>query len=273
MTNSHTSQSALRHRHDVDLACDNAPLEFSLVLPTYNERENIVVVLQRLERILARHKFEVILVDDDSPDATWQAAQALQPRYPWLRVIRRRGEQNLSSAIVSGFRHARGEILGVMQADLRADDTQLPELLRTIKYVDFAVATRNVSDSKRKARWPRRFVRGTARLLARLIARVPLSDPTSGFFVMRREIFSAIDDWALNPSGYTLLVYLYARAIQALGRDQVRLSEIGYSRRAGQLGKDKFSPQSVFEFLGTLFDVRLHPRHQASRPALLPVRS
>ncbi len=260
-------------RYDVDLARTNSAIDFSLVIPTYNERENLPVLLQRLDRILAHYKFEVIVVDDDSPDNTWAEAQVQQHRYPWLRVIRRHGERGLSSAVICGFRHARGKILGVMDADLQHDDKRLPELLRKMGHADFAVATRRaVGGSDGKWNWMRRFVSHSATLLAKLIARVPLSDPMSGFFTMRREIFTAVDDWALNPRGYKLLVYLYARALQALGRDKVRLSEVGYDFGERLRGTSKFSAKVILEFVLMLFDLRLHPRHDAARVALLPAR-
>jgi dolichol-phosphate mannosyltransferase len=264
-------------RHDdVDLARNahtSGALEFSLVIPTYNERDNLGVLLQRLDRILAKQKFEVIIVDDDSPDGTWAEAQVYQQRYSWLRVIRRRGERGLSTAVICGFRHARGKILGVMDADLQHDDTRLPELLHKMRHSDFAVATRRaVGGSDGKWHWMRRFVSHGATLMAKLIARVPLSDPMSGFFTMRREVFAAVDDWALNPRGYKLLVYLYARALQAFGRENVRLSEVGYEFSERQRGESKLSAKVIFEFVFMLFDLRLHRRHDVARVALLPVR-
>lgn len=270
MANTHNHPASSRQGQN-DLLRQNPALEFSLVLPTYNARENLSAALQRIDRILAGHKFEAILVDDDSPDETWLAAQGLQAQYPWLRVIRRRGQHHLSSAIVCGFRHARGTILGAMETNLQADAAQLPELLHKMKYADFAVASSRLGTVRQRIRVSR-FFRRMAGWLARAIARVPLSDPTSGFFAVRREVFAAIDDWALNPGGYTLLVCLYARAMQTFGSDRLRLSEVGCHSRAGQLGVEKFSLRAVVEFLGTLFDLRLHPRHEIARPALLPVR-
>lgn len=259
-------------RQDVDL--ERKELDFSLVIPTLNERENLPVVLQRLDRILAAQNFEVIVVDDDSSDGTWAEAQACQRRYPWLRVIRRVGERGLSSAVICGFRHARGRILGVMDADLQHDDTRLPELLHKMRYADFGVATRRAAGgSDGKWNWMRRFVSHSATLLAKRIARVPLSDPMSGFFAVRRETFLAIDDWALHPRGYKLLVYLYARALQAFGRDGVRVTEIGYEFGTRKRGQSKLSPKVMFDFVLMLFDLRLHPRHEIARMALLPARS
>jgi dolichol-phosphate mannosyltransferase len=261
----------------IDLPRPNArpagQLDFSLIVPTYNERENLAQLFTRLGKVLAKYEFEVILVDDDSPDETWAEAQRFQHHYKWLRVIRRRGERGLSSAVVCGFRHARGKILGVMDADLQHDHTRLPELLRQMKRADFAVATRRaVGGSDGKWSWARRFVSHSATLLAKIVAGVPLSDPMSGFFMLRREIFTAIDDWAMHPRGYKLLVYLYARASQCFGRSNVRLIEIGYEFGERQHGRSKFSPRVIMDFVAMLFDLRLHPRHAIARPALLPVR-
>jgi dolichol-phosphate mannosyltransferase len=262
----HEDQSAQKDRTSL--------LDFSLVLPTYNERENLAHVLARLGRILAKYNFEVIVVDDDSPDGTWEEAQKFQHYFRWLRVIRRRGERGLSSAILCGFRHARGNILGVMDADLQHDVACLPELLRKMKYVDFAVATRHADGgSDGKWSWLRRSASWTATLLTKIIAGVPLTDPMSGFFTMRRELFVALDDWALRPRGYKLLLYLYSRALSCFGRDKVRLGEVGYEFGQRQHGRSKFSPKVIFDFIVMLFDLRLHSRHQIGRPALLPARS
>jgi dolichol-phosphate mannosyltransferase len=247
-------------------------LDFSLVLPTYNERDNLAKLFGRLDRILAKYKFEVILVDDDSPDGTWAEAQVYQHRYKWLRVIRRRGERGLSSAVVCGFRHARGKILGVMDADLQHDANRLPELLREMERADFAVATRRaVGGSDGNWAWPRRTGSWCATLLTRLIARVPLSDPMSGFFTVRRDVFAAVDDWTLRPRGYKVLLYLYSRSLQCFGRHKIRLREVGYEFRERRYGQSKFSVKVVLDFVAMLFDLRLHPKHLA-RAALLPAR-
>jgi dolichol-phosphate mannosyltransferase len=250
------------------------PIDFSLVLPTYNERENLAALFARIGKVLSGRNFEVIVVDDDSPDSTWAEAQRFQCHYPWLRVIRRRGERGLSSAVVCGFRHARGRILGVMDADLQHDVTRIPELLGAMKRADFAVATRRAEGgSDGKWAWPRRFVSWTATMLTRIIARVPLSDPMSGFFTMRREIFMAIDDWSLRPRGYKLLLYLYSRALQSIGRDRVRLIEVGYDFAERQHGRSKLSFKVILDFIAMLFDLRLHPAPEVNRHAWLPVGS
>lgn len=228
-----------------------------MIVPTYNERENLAPLLVRLGKVLAGRNFEVIVVDDDSPDETWAEAQRFQHHYKWLRVIRRHGERGLSSAVICGFRHARGKILGVMDADLQHDHTRLPELLREMSRADFAIATRRRAGGS-DGEWSRqrRFASWVATGLARVVAGAPLSDPMSGFFVMRREIFTAIDDWALRPRGYKVLLYLYSRAADRFGRQNLRLREVGYHFGQRQHGHSKFSPRVMCEFIGMLFHIR-----------------
>jgi len=250
-------------------AKDEQELDFSLIIPTYNERENLAPLFERLHRTLAGYQFEVILVDDDSPDRTWEAAQDFQEQYSWLRVVRRRNERGLSSAVICGFRQARGRMLGVMDADLQHDDTRLPELLAELEKADFAIATRrSAGGSDGKWPWPRRVTSWTATMLAKTIAHVSLSDPMSGFFAMRRSLFEAIDDETLQPRGYKVLLYVYARAISRFGADQLRLREIGYQFGNRQHGHSKLSSRVIFEYVVMLVELRLRARQEVGRPRL-----
>jgi dolichol-phosphate mannosyltransferase len=234
-------------KHHVDL---------SLVLPTYNERQNIPALLAWIDRSLSGKNFEVILVDDDSPDQTWAAAQELQRQYAWLRVIRRTGERGLGSAVIAGFRQSRGKILGVMDADLQHSAALLPTLLLETERAEFAVATRRAAGGS-NGQWSqlRRFGSHIAGALARLFANVPFSDPMSGFFLMRREVFNSIDEGDLRPRGYKILVYLYAKAAQEFGRDELRVREVGYEFAERANGRSKFSLKVIFDYLRMLLEL------------------
>jgi dolichol-phosphate mannosyltransferase len=248
-----------------------APLEFSLIIPTYNERDNLPELFARLDRVLNGCAFEVILVDDDSPDTTWLAAGKFQAQYDWLRVIRRRGERGLSSAVVCGFRQARGDVLGVMDGDLQHDENRLPELLSAMDYADFAIATRRAAGgSAGRWTWSRRLTSWVATMLARGIAQVPLSDPMSGFFTMRRELFAAMDDCAMQPHGYKVLLYLYSRAVQQFGGERLRLREIGFQFRKRRHGASKLSSRVIVEYILMLLDLRFSMRARMARPRLAP---
>ena len=97
-------------------------LRFSLVLPTYNEAKNIPEIILKLTEILDREipgEYELIVIDDNSPDRTWEIAQNLISKYPQLRVMRRETERGLSTAVIRGWQVAKGDVLGVIDADLQ----------------------------------------------------------------------------------------------------------------------------------------------------------
>lgn len=250
-------------------AKQNPLLKLTLVIPTYNERENLEKLFASIDRTLAGYCFEVILVDDDSPDGTWRTALDFQSQYEWLRVIRRLGERDLSSAVICGFRHGRGAVLAVMDADLQHDESCLPELLRELAQADFAVGTRRASGGSDGVwSYPRRMASGLATALSRAIVRTPLTDPMSGFFALRREIFQTIDDGKLQPRGYKILLYLYSRAVEQLGPGRLRLREVGYHFRNREHGTSKLSSRVVLEFILMLANIRLHWGPRFARSAV-----
>lgn len=116
---------------------------FSLVIPTYNESQNISVLIPRLIGLLQSViPFEIIIVDDDSPDLTWQVAERLSAQYPEVRLIRRVDQKGLSTAVVEGFQAAKGSVLGVMDADLQHDETVLPEMISALQEFPVVVGSR-----------------------------------------------------------------------------------------------------------------------------------
>ena len=120
----------------------------SLVVPTYNERHNLPTLLERLQAALADcgEPFEVIVVDDDSPDGTSAAARSLQSRFPWLRVLTRKHQRDLSTAVLAGWFEGRGDILGVIDGDLQHPPELLPTLLHRLKETgaELEIASRHV---------------------------------------------------------------------------------------------------------------------------------
>ncbi len=187
----------------------------SLILPTYNERENLAPLLERVTSALEGYEHEIIVVDDDSPDRTWEEGERLRSLYPRLRVIRRVRERGLSSAVVRGFREATGEVLVVMDADLQHDEAILGKLIGALDEGHFAIASR--SSAEESWGWERRLRSQVATTLARLVLNVPISDPMSGYFAIRRSFFACLDDGTLRPKGFKILLYLYARALARLG--------------------------------------------------------
>lgn len=231
-------------------------LKFSLIIPTYNEGANVQELVQILSEILDNripNEYELILVDDDSPDLTWKIAQELVPQYPQLRVMRRQGEKGLSTAVIRGWQVSRGEILGVIDADLQHP----PEILLQIwsemeKGADLAIASRHVEGGG-VSEWSivRRFLSRGAQMLGLII--LPevisrLSDPMSGYFMVRRN---AIVGKYLSPVGYKILIEVTARGA-------IRwIAEVGYVFRERQAGESKVTWKQYIEYIQHLLRLRL----------------
>jgi dolichol-phosphate mannosyltransferase len=221
---------------------------FSLVIPTYNERPNIAPLVRRVTATLAQvtESFEVIVVDDDSPDETWKVAEGLARENGHLRVIRRQGEKGLATAVVAGWQAAQGEILGVMDGDLQHPPEIVAKLLDTSLHAgaDVVVASRHVSGGGTRE-WSavRRVISWGAASLATLMlpdSLQRLRDPMSGCFLLRRSVIEAVQ---LKPQGYKILVEVLAR-----GTYQTVL-EVPYTFETRKEGKSKLGLKQYGDFL------------------------
>jgi len=231
-------------------------LYFSLVIPTYNESQNIKDLVAALSKLLDEYlprNYELIVVDDDSPDRTWEVAESLTSDYPHLKVIRRKGERGLSTAVIRGWQNAGGEVLGVIDGDLQHPPERLVQLLAAIQSgADLAVASRHV-DTGGVSDWnvARRFLSRGAQLLGLII--LPgvigkVSDPLSGYFIVKRD---AICDRPLSPIGYKIL-------IEVLARGQVfKVTEVGYIFQERQEGESKVTWKQYVEYISHLVRLRL----------------
>lgn len=231
-------------------------IAFSLVLPTYNEGQNIQKIIRILSELLdgvLPGTYELIVVDDNSPDQTWKLAQELLPDYPQLRVMRREHEKGLSTAVVRGWQVARGEILGVIDADLQHPPEVLLQLWREMERgADLAVASRHVEGGG-VSEWStiRRFLSRGAQMLGLIIlpeAIGRLSDPMSGYFMVRRSV---IGGRTLSPVGYKILIEVAARG-------KIRwIAEAGYVFREREAGESKVTWKQYVEYLQHLLRLRL----------------
>lgn len=217
----------------------SAPIiKLSLIIPTYNERENLPELLWQLTKILDRRlpeAYEIIVVDDNSRDRTWEIAAQLMAQHLQLWVMRRQAEQGLATAVVRGWQAARGQLLGVMDADFQHPPQVLEGLLDAIDQgADLALASRHVTEGG-VSNWSlgRRFLSRGAQVLGLLllpgvVGRV--ADPMSGYFVVRRE---AIAGPVLHPLSYKIL-------LEVLARGRVgRIAEVGYVFRDRNAGHSK----------------------------------
>lgn len=251
-----TGQLAIPQFPPNDVDASDRDIYFSLVIPTYKERDNIQNVVRILTQTLDEYipgDYELIVVDDDSPDHTWEVAQSLMSEYPQLRVMRRQQERGLSSAVIRGWQVARGQILGVIDGDLQHPPEVLTQLLASVqKGADLAVASRHVEGGGVSS-WSvvRRFLSRGAQLLGLLflpnvLGRV--SDPMSGYFMIRRN---SIAGKTLNPVGYKIL-------LEVIGRGDVgEIAEVGYVFCERKEGESKVTWKQYVEYLHHLIRLRL----------------
>ena len=247
--------------NQVALSAENTIL-LSLVIPTYNESSNVPNIVEQLTQLLDNfipERYELLLVDDDSPDLTWQTAQNITGKYPQLRVMRRETEKGLSSAVIRGWQTAKGSVLGVIDADLQHPPEVLLKLLSAITDgADLAVANRHVEGGG-VSDWSvaRRFLSRGAQLLGLIISPAVVgrvSDPMSGFFVVKR---SAIASAQLNPLGYKIL-------LEVIGRGHINdIAEVGYIFQEREAGESKVTWKQYIEYIGHL--VRLRSQSNARR--------
>ncbi|MDP9340416.1 MAG: glycosyltransferase [Acidobacteriota bacterium] len=235
----------------------NARTDLSIVLPTYNEAANIVAVLEQLMARLDSIPgliYEIIVVDDDSPDRTWEKAEQVAEIFPRVLVVRRQTERGLSTAVIRGWQVASGRVLGVMDADLQHPPEVTEKLWAEIaRGADLAIASRHVEGGG-VSDWSlaRRIISRCAQLIGLAIlpevtARV--SDPMSGYFMISRE---AIAGRQLNPLGYKIL-------IEVLGRGKVRwISEVPYVFRERAEGSSKVTNRIYLEYFQHLLRIRFH---------------
>lgn len=216
----------------------------SLVIPTYNERDAVGPLLGRVLAAAdgAGIDLEVLVVDDDSPDGTADRARAALGARG--RVIVRKGERGLASAALAGFREAKGEILGLMDADGSHPPERISDLLAPLSEgrADLVIASRYVAGGG-VAGWPlpRRAASRAANLLARAVT--PVRDATSGFFFLRRDLLERLDG---PPAGFKIGLELFVRC-----RD-LRIVEVPYLFTDRTAGKSKFGPGAVLAYLGQL---------------------
>jgi dolichol-phosphate mannosyltransferase len=230
-------------------------IRLSVIVPTYREGKNIGELVTRLCSVLdpvLAGAYEIIVVDDDSPDGTWELAQQLTARHPALRVMRRQGERGLSTAVIRGWQAARGEILAVIDADLQHPPETTAELYRAVQAgTDLALATRHVEGGG-VSDWSmfRRFISRGAQLLALVVLPEVIgkvSDPMSGYFMVRRAAVQEVD---LHPLGYKILIEVLARGRCA------SIGEVPYVFRERDQGESKVTLKVYWDFLRHLLQLR-----------------
>jgi dolichol-phosphate mannosyltransferase len=225
--------------------------ELTVVVPTFNERDNVEALVARLDAALWGIEWEVVYVDDDSPDGTAAKIRALARTDPRIRCLRRIGRRGLSTAVIEGMLASSAPYLAVVDADLQHDERLLPQMLAMIKAegLDVVVGSRYAAGGG-LGDWNRRRVAisGWAARLSRLIIAAELSDPMSGFFMISRSAFEGAVR-RLSGQGFKILLDLFASTPVAY-----RFKEIPYIFGQRQHGESKLDTLVVWEYLMLLLD-------------------
>lgn len=227
------------------------PVELTIVVPSFNERENIDLLVERLHVVLDGIAWEVLYVDDDSPDGTSASVRDLAQRDSRVRCLQRIGRRGLSTAVIEGILASSAPYIAVIDADLQHDEAVLPKMLAAAKTqeLDIVVGSRYVEGGG-IGDWTkgRAFISGFATRLARLVVTADLTDPMSGFFLITRPAFERAVR-RLSGQGFKILLDLFAST-----PTPYRFAEVPYQFRTRIRGESKLDGLVVWEYLMLLVD-------------------
>ena len=244
-----------------DPAMPEARPTLSVVVPTYREAANVPVLFERLKTALAGLPWEMIVVDDDSPDGTSDVAYALAARDPRARCIRRVNRLGLAGAVIEGWLSSSADLVAVIDGDLQHDESILPKMYEALAAGrgNLAIGTRVADETKPGGLSPaRQKLSDLGAWFFRRVAGAAVSDPMSGFFMIRRKIVSRLAP-RLSPDGFKILVDVILSS-----HGDLEIVETPYVFRKRQAGESKLSPLVGLDFLGLV-------AHHASG-GVLPIR-
>lgn len=224
-----------------------APLQLSVIVPTFNERENVVTLFERLGAALSGVEWEAIFVDDNSPDGTWDVVRGLAHADPRARCIRRIGRRGLSGACIEGILASSAPCVAVIDADLQHDETQLAKMLGIIESgaAELVVGSRYIAGGSADSfNRQRAGASQFATALARRALGVAIADPMSGFFMIRRDRFEQLAP-QLSIQGFKILLDIVATA-----RGELRTVEVPYTFGSRLHGESKLDSMVALDFLG-----------------------
>jgi dolichol-phosphate mannosyltransferase len=227
------------------------PSMVSIIIPTLNERDNVRDIVTQLDKALAGQDWEVVFVDDDSSDGTLEVLHDLSRSDPRIRLLHRIGRRGLASAVTEGILSTSSPFVAVMDCDLQHDVTVLPTMFRRLQEgdCDIVVASRFTGDGG-VGDWSknRLFLSNVAKKLAYLMLPSKITDPMSGFFIIRRGAFD-LAVRGLSNQGYKILLDILLSA-----KPSLRVEEVPYTFCARAHGESKVEPIVVLEYFTLLFD-------------------
>ncbi len=229
--------------------------DLTVVVPCYNERANIEPMVAALRAALKDVAWEVVFVDDNSPDGTADAARALARTDIAVRCIRRIGRRGLSSAVIEGALSSSATYVAVIDGDMQHDETRLPVMLAAVQDgADIAIGSRHVAggDSTGLSSPFRERLSAAGIGIAKKLTGADINDPMSGFFLLRRSLFESLAG-RLNGQGFKILLDLVLASPAKL-----KIAEIPYKFRPRAAGESKLDALVILQFAGLLIDKALH---------------
>ena len=230
--------------------------QLAVIVPSYNERDNVALLYDKVTAALGATPFEFIVVDDNSPDGTSEVVRDMARRHQNVRGIHRLGRRGLSSAVVEGILASAAPYFAVIDADLQHDETILPQMLeKAIAGDHIVVGTRYSGEGSVGEGLSRTREAGSrfATKLSSLVTGKSLSDPMSGFFLMRRSVFDEIAP-SHSDDGFKILLDIIVSAGRSRARQgkELRIGEVPYTFRPRHAGESKMSSIVVVQFLGLI---------------------
>ena len=223
----------------------------SIIVPTYNESKNILPFVKAITSTIKSKDYEIIFVDDDSADKTYKIVNDISYKFNMVRCIRRIGRRGLSSAVIEGCLSSSSTLLLVMDADLQHDEKKIPEMISLMKKekLDLVVGSRFLYNTKTTGlSKSRNYLSNLANFLAIKVSGVNLSDPMSGFFIIRRSSFETV---VLNLSGLGFKILL---DIFSASRKPLKYKEIQFKFKSRRFGNSKLDSLVIWEYFMLLWD-------------------
>ena len=235
-------------------------MKLSVISPTLNEAENVPRLVEQLERALGDIDFEILIVDDDSPDQTWSIAEKISLTNPRVRTLRRMQNPGLSVAVIDGFSAARGDVVACIDSDLQHDVSILPRMLdELLKGMDVVVGSRHIDGgSTGKWNWLRRLQSWIATRTAQFLLGIKLKDPMSGYFLVWRKDFAEVRE-QLDGKGFKILLEILANL------PRLKIKEVPYTFGPRTHGESKLSSKVILQYLRQLWRLCSTSRHFSVR--------
>lgn len=228
----------------------NKVIDLAIIVPTYNESENVKRLVGALSSVLENVAWEVVFVDDNSADGTATKVRELSLQDQRVRGLQRIGRRGLSSACIEGILSTSTPVICIMDADLQHDETILPDMYHAIHQgYDLVIGSRYIDNASTGMLSPLRTRASQfATALSHVVLRHKVADPMSGFFMLRRSLFESVM-YGLYGKGFKILLDILTSTSES-----IKITEIPYTMRNRQYGESKLSVWIMWHFLTLLIN-------------------